>query len=140
MNTLATIICLLISLVCCAGRKSESAPCNIYGNGLVDGLSGLEVDTIATGCLNGTINWSYPRGRLLLIFRLTGNSAGSRVCLQTRSNIGRIIEVPTQQVLTPIGGWYCTSYRAGYYTILEFTPRPRRFLYRATYEYTIEEQ
>uniref|UniRef100_A0A2S2PKU0 Meteorin-like protein n=1 Tax=Schizaphis graminum TaxID=13262 RepID=A0A2S2PKU0_SCHGA len=87
MKTTATTILLLVALFLLAlattSRASDS--CDWSGSGLTSDSSEHSVRPVRLDrCWAGTVRWSYPRGALRVVFRLTGTSGGRefRVCLK----------------------------------------------------------
>ncbi|KAL5243430.1 hypothetical protein ACI65C_010840 [Semiaphis heraclei] len=82
-----TYVLVLVSLfllaLATASRASDS--CDWSGSGLTSDSSEHSVRPVRLDrCWAGTVRWSYPRGALRVVFRLTGTSGGRefRVCLK----------------------------------------------------------
>ncbi|XP_022178518.1 meteorin-like protein [Myzus persicae] len=82
-TTVLLLVPLFLLALATASRASDS--CDWSGSGLTSDSSEHSVRPVRLDrCWAGTVRWSYPRGALRVVFRLTGTSGGRefRVCLK----------------------------------------------------------
>ncbi|XP_060867700.1 meteorin-like protein [Metopolophium dirhodum] len=82
-TTVLLLVPLLMLALATASRAADS--CDWSGSGLTSDSSEHSVRPVRLDrCWAGTVRWSYPRGALRVVFRLTGTSGGRefRVCLK----------------------------------------------------------
>lgn len=84
-TTTAVLLVMPLFLLALATASRASDSCDWSGSGLTSDSSEHSVRPVRLDrCWAGTVRWSYPRGALRVVFRLTGTSGGRefRVCLK----------------------------------------------------------